>query len=64
MDYTQFEQVFSADGHLPYDRKTLQDIEANRKKLDGVLFIDRVLRALGIAKGEPQSTSCVFGQRI
>jgi hypothetical protein len=61
MDFTQFEQVFPADGHLPYDRKTVQDVEANRKRLDGILFIDRVLRALGIAKGESQRINWIFG---
>ncbi len=54
MDYRQFQQVFPAESHLPYDRKAQQDIEAHRKKLDGVLFIDRVLRALGISKGKWQ----------
>lgn len=52
MDYRQFQQVFPAESHLPYDRKTQQDVDARRKKLDGVLFIDRVLRALGISKGK------------
>lgn len=51
LDYTQFQQVFPAALHNPYDRKLQQDIDAHRKTLSGLLFIDRVLRALGIAKG-------------
>ncbi|KAJ4155516.1 hypothetical protein LMH87_000756 [Akanthomyces muscarius] len=50
LDYTEFQQVFPAALHSPYDRKLQQDIDAHRKTLSGVLFIDRVLRALGIAK--------------
>lgn len=50
LDYTQLQQVFPAGLHSPYDRKLQQDIDAHRKTLSGVLFIDRVLRALGIAK--------------
>lgn len=51
LDYTQLQQVFPATLNSPYDRKLQQDIDGNRKSLSGVLFIDRVLRALGIAKG-------------
>ncbi len=53
LDYTQFQQVFPANLRSPYDRKLQQDIDGHRKTLSGVLFIDRVLRALGIAKGVP-----------
>ncbi|KAM3444291.1 hypothetical protein MY4824_000180 [Beauveria thailandica] len=52
LDYTKFQQVFPATLQSPYDRKLLQDIDAHRKTLSGVLFIDRVLRALGIAKAK------------
>ncbi|KAM3540857.1 hypothetical protein ARSEF1564_006213 [Beauveria bassiana] len=52
LDYTKFQQVFPANLQSPYDRKLLQDIDAHRKTLSGVLFIDRVLRALGIAKAK------------
>ncbi|EGX95836.1 hypothetical protein CCM_00490 [Cordyceps militaris CM01] len=52
LDYTQFQQVFPADLSIPYDRTLLHDIDGHRKTLSGVLFIDRVLRALGIAKAK------------
>lgn len=51
IDYTQFHNVFPATLQAPYDRKLQHDIDAHRKELDGVLFIDRVLKALGISRG-------------
>lgn len=51
IDYTQFQQVFPSDLQSPYDRQLQHDIETHRKTLDGVLFVDRVLKALGITKG-------------
>lgn len=55
MRYTEFDQVFDLSLKSPYDRKTCQDIEAARSNFDGVLFIDRVLKALGITKGTHQN---------
>ncbi|KAK2055465.1 hypothetical protein LY76DRAFT_596015 [Colletotrichum caudatum] len=49
-DYTNFDYVFGAQ-QFPYDRKTIQEIDTCRKSLDGALFIDRVLKALGLTKG-------------
>ncbi|QPG94103.1 hypothetical protein C2857_004657 [Epichloe festucae Fl1] len=51
-DYTNFHDVFPTGLQLPYDRKLQQEIEAHRKHADGVLFIDRVLKALGIHKSK------------
>ena len=56
MRYTEFDQVFDLSLKNPYDRKTAQDIEAARSSFDGVLFIDRVLKALGITKGSVAAT--------
>lgn len=53
-DYSNFGDVFPAGLHNPYDRKLQHDVEAHRKHVDGTLFIDRVLKALGISKGELQ----------
>ena len=52
LDYTRYTEVFPAGTQLPYDKKLQQQIEAHRKAFDGTLFIDRVLTALGITKGE------------
>ena len=51
-DFTDFQQVFPAGTQLPYDKKLQTSIEAHRKGYDGTLFIDRVLKALGITKGQ------------
>lgn len=50
-DYSNFGDVFPANWQSPYDRGALTEIESSRRTLDGVLFIDRVLKALGITKG-------------
>ncbi|KAJ2982372.1 hypothetical protein NQ176_g1431 [Zarea fungicola] len=60
LDYTQLQQVFPATLNSPYDRKLQQDIDGNRKSLSGVLFIDRVLRAL--AKVYPPKTENALKQ--
>ncbi|KAF4126223.1 hypothetical protein GMORB2_1469 [Geosmithia morbida] len=51
-DYHDFQQVFPAGSQLPYDGELQADIEDNRKTFGGVLFIDRVIKALGFAKGK------------
>lgn len=61
LDHTDFDLVFSPAAQFPYDRKTIQDIEAYRKSFNGSLFIDRVLKALGLNKGEsPQRLASVI----
>lgn len=52
-DITNFVDVFPTEGELPYDRSAQADIETRRRSFDGSLFIDRVLKALGVAKGLP-----------
>ncbi|KAL6875150.1 nuclear pore complex assembly domain-containing protein [Trichoderma novae-zelandiae] len=52
LEYTDFQKVFPPGAHSPYDRKRIHEIEARRKELGGQLFIDRVLKALGIAKNK------------
>ncbi|KHN97211.1 uncharacterized protein MAM_04808 [Metarhizium album ARSEF 1941] len=51
-NYSNFEHVFPPETKLPYDRRLQHDIEAHRKTADGLLFIDRVMRALGISKAK------------
>jgi hypothetical protein len=51
-DIGDFHSVFPATLQAPYDRKLVHEIESLRKTSDGVLFIDRVLTALGISKSE------------
>lgn len=50
-DYRDFQQVFPAGAQLPYDRELQAEVENSRKTFDGALFIDRVMKALGLPKG-------------
>lgn len=50
-DYANFHDVFPEGIANPYDRDTQRETEASRKNFDSALFIDRVLRAVGITKG-------------
>lgn len=52
VDYTQFHQVFPPDLGSPYAPDLIREIETYRKSFDGVLFIDRVLKALGVTKAK------------
>lgn len=53
-DYTRFHRVFRPEWGSPYtDGDLARDVETIRKSFNGVLFIDRVLRALGITKRKP-----------
>ncbi|KAF4948009.1 hypothetical protein FGADI_10004 [Fusarium gaditjirri] len=49
-DYTNLNEVFPEGLENPYDRETQRDIEHSRKTFNGTLFIDRVLRAVGVTK--------------
>ena len=51
MDYSRFEAVFPQKA-FAYEKRHQQEIEAFRKSVDGTLFIDRVLKAVGITKGK------------
>ncbi|CAG9996156.1 unnamed protein product [Clonostachys byssicola] len=51
-DYSDFQQVFPAGAQLPYSKELIAKIEQSRKTLDGVLFVDRVLKALGLTKAK------------
>ncbi|KAL7924825.1 nuclear pore complex assembly domain-containing protein [Trichoderma austrokoningii] len=51
-EYTDYHTVFPAGAQVPYDRKRIHEIEARRKDLGGQLFMDRVLKALGISKNK------------
>lgn len=51
IDCTKFHRVFGSMDNFPYGRKALQEADTHRRTLGGALFIDRVLAALGHAKG-------------
>lgn len=61
-DYREFQQVFPAGAQLPYDRELQAEIENSRNIFGGVLFIDRVMNALGLSKGL-HSASCPWSMQ-
>jgi len=50
-NYQNFDEVFAFDLNWCHDEIATQSIEKNRKTLEG-LFIERVLKMLGIKKRE------------
>lgn len=48
-NYHVFNEVFSFDPRCSYDEDAIHSIEAKRKTLQG-LFVDRVLKLLGIKR--------------
>lgn len=52
-DYTHAHRVFRRDVEPPYSNpEFVREIDTYRKSFNGVLFIDRVLKAIGITKCE------------
>lgn len=57
-EYIHAHKVFRPEWGTPYaNQEFVHEIEVFRKSFNGVLFIDRVLRALGITKCKPISPS-------
>ena len=46
-----FEAVFGDRQDLAYDNRTAEHVLRNRRALENELFFDRLLQALGLAKG-------------
>lgn len=50
--FNQFEDIFGFDSDVAYKQHTIDDIVRNRRALENVLFVDRLLKALGVEKGK------------
>lgn len=50
-DYEEFNDVFGVGEDVEYDGKAVKKIRENRATLEGELFVDRLLKALGLSKG-------------
>ncbi|KAI0127592.1 nuclear pore complex assembly-domain-containing protein [Xylariales sp. AK1849] len=50
IDHSNFDRVFGSLNPFPYNRTFIQEADAYRRSFEGVLFIDRVLTALGHSK--------------
>ena len=57
-DYRDFDEVFSFDPECSFAENAVAEIEGNRKVLEG-LFVERVMKLLGIKRREYQSTPCI-----
>lgn len=53
IDFQQFEDVFGSKSDTSYHQQSIDDIVRNRQRLDNELFVDRLLKTLGIDKGRP-----------
>lgn len=51
IDFGNFNEVFGRLSPSLYNQTFIQEAEANRRNFEGALFIDKVLAALGLAKG-------------
>jgi hypothetical protein len=67
--WEEFDTTFSFKEDCTYDTKVIDQILSNRQALDNLLFIDRLLKVLGIDAGDTQSllafkcmTLILFGQ--
>ena len=50
-DFDDFEAVFGKSSNIAYEKSAAGDIKKRRQSLENELFIDRLLKALGIQKG-------------
>ena len=50
-DFDDFEVVFGKSSNIAYEKSAAGDIKQRRISLENDLFIDRLLKALGIQKG-------------
>lgn len=53
-DYEIFDDVFSKEALDSYEHKTIERIRKNRAALGGELFIEKLLKGLGITTGTLQ----------
>ena len=61
---SNFDSIFSFRPDIAYDQQTLDQISKNRQSLENELFIDRLLKALGIEKREMTSVSSSISRFI
>ena len=50
-DFYDFSEVFGSNPNVAYDEQSRAKIHHNRQLLENELFIDRLLKALGVRKG-------------
>lgn len=50
-DFDDFEVVFGNSPNIAYEKSVAGDIKQRRRSLENELFIDRLLKALGVQNG-------------
>lgn len=50
-DFNDFSDIFGSNPNIAYDEQARAKIHHNRQLLENELFIDRLLKALGVRKG-------------
>ena len=50
-DFDDFEVVFGNNSNIAYETAVANETTKRRRSLDNELFIDRLLKALGVQKG-------------
>ena len=50
-DFDDFEVVFGNSSNIAYEKSVAADIKQRRRSLENELFIDRLLKALGVQDG-------------
>lgn len=50
-DFDDFEVVFGSNSNIAYEKAVASGITERRRSLEDELFIDRLLKALGVQKG-------------
>lgn len=50
-DFDDFEVVFGNNSNIAYEKPAVDDTKQRRRSLENELFIDRLLKALGVQKG-------------
>ena len=59
-DFDDFEFVFGNSPNIAYEKSAVIDVKMRRDSLDNELFIDRLLKALGIQKGTSYTSSGLY----
>ncbi len=50
-DFDDFEVVFGKNSNIAYEKSAITETKQRRRSLENELFIDRLLKALGIQDG-------------
>lgn len=61
-DFDDFEVVFGNNSNIAYEKAVANDITERRRSLENELFIDRLLKALGVQEGTTYIGSILYSR--